>query len=64
MSYFGKFYLDKDKDIVVELDMNDDKLSFMMYVNNHRRDNVINNLANISHMKTSVINDKTFIALF
>lgn len=61
MSYFGKFYLDKDKDIVVELDMNDDKLSFMMYVNNHRRDNVINNLANISHMKTSVINDKTVI---
>jgi len=48
MSYFGKFYLDKEKDIAVLLDMNRSVLSYTMYVRNHKTDNIINNLAAIS----------------
>ena len=44
MSYFGKFYLDKEKDIVVNLDMEDRALSYTILVNNHKSDNLINNL--------------------
>lgn len=61
MGNFGKFYLDKEKDIVVELDMDNDKLSFILYVNNHKRDNVINNLAMISNSNTTSLNGKTVI---
>lgn len=62
MSYFGKFYLDKEKDIVVNLDMNDNILSYTISVNNHQSDNLINNLATISAQKTSVHNGKTVIS--
>ena len=62
MSYFGKFYLDKEKDIVVKLDMNNAVLSYTISVNNHQSDNLINNLAIISAQKTSVHNGKTVIA--
>ncbi len=61
MVYFEKFYLDKDKDIVVELDMNNHDLSYMIYVNNYHSDNLINNLARISHTTTTVFNNKTVI---
>ena len=32
MSYFKTFYLDKEKDIVVHLDMNEDILSYTIFV--------------------------------
>ena len=48
MSYFGKFYLDKEKDIVVNLYMNRSVLSYTIHVRNHKTDNIINNLAHIS----------------
>ena len=32
---FNKFYLDKEKDIVVHLDMNEDILSYTIFVRNH-----------------------------
>ena len=48
MALFGIFYLDKEKDIVVELDMDQDQLSYTIYATNHKSDNLINNLARVS----------------
>lgn len=61
MSYFGKLYLDKEKDIVVHLDMEQSVLSYAIFVNNHKSDNLINNLAAISGQKTVVRDGKTAI---
>ena len=52
MSCFGKFFLDKEKDIVVYLDMDNSVLSYIIMTLNHRSDNLINNLASISGQKT------------
>ena len=52
MSYFGKMYLDKEKDIVVLFDMHKSVLSYTIYANNYKSDNLINNLAIISNQKT------------
>ena len=35
MSYFGKFYLDKEKDIVVSLDMSGAALTYTIMAINH-----------------------------
>ena len=48
MANFGKFYLDKEKDIVVKLDMEQDALQYTLFANNHRTENLIRNLAAIS----------------
>lgn len=61
MSYFGKLYLDKEKDIVVYLDMNQSVLSYTILATNHRSDNLINNLAIISNQKTVIRSGKTVI---
>lgn len=61
MSYFGKFYLDKEKDIVVCLDMNQSVLSYTIFTRNHQSDNLINNLAVVSGQKTEVQDGKTVI---
>ena len=61
MSYFGKFYLDKEKDIVVLLDMNRSVLSYTVKVMNHKTDNIINNLAAISGQTTVIRDDRTVI---
>ena len=56
MSYFGKLYLDKEKDIVVLLDMEKSVLSYTIYAMNHQSDNLINNLALISKQETPLKN--------
>ena len=61
MGYFGKFYLDKDKDIVVTLDMEKEVLSYIIDTLNHKSDNLINNLAIISRQKTVIQDGKTVI---
>lgn len=61
MSYFGRFYLDKEKDMVVLLDMNEGKLSYMIQAMNHRTDNLINNFAAITNQETAVYLGKTVI---
>ena len=61
MSYFGKFYLDKEKDIIVHLDMNGTVLSYTIFVHNHQSDNLIKNLAAISGQKTVVRDGQTAI---
>ena len=62
MSYFGKFYLDKEKDIVVHLDMNRSVLTYTISVLNHKTDNIINNFAAISGQKTVVKDGQTMMA--
>ena len=48
LGYFGKFYLDKEKDMMVRLDMEDTKLRYTILASNHRTDNLIKNFARIS----------------
>ena len=36
MAYFGKFYLDKEKDIIVTLDMHGDDLSYVITSPHHK----------------------------
>ena len=61
MRYFGKLYLDKEKDIVVTLGMDKSVLSYTIHVENHQSDNLINNLAAISGQLTTVRDGKTVI---
>ena len=61
MAYFGKFYLDKEKDIVVYLDMNRDVLSYTLYVRNHKSDNLICNLAAVSEQETMQYGGRTVL---
>lgn len=61
MSYFGKLYLDKEKDIVVDLDMDGRVLSYTISLINHQSENLIHNLAIISGQKTVLQDGKTVI---
>lgn len=61
MSYFGKLYLDKEKDIVVHLYMEDSVLSYKIFTQNYKSDNLINNFAAISGQQTVVEDGKTVI---
>ena len=61
MAYFGQLYLDKEKDIVVRLEMEGRDLFYTIYANNHRTDNLINNFAAIAAQKTVVKDGRTVI---
>lgn len=61
MSYFGKLYLDKEKDIIVSLDMEGTVLSYTIFAMNHQSDNLINNLAIITDQKTVIQDGKKVI---
>ena len=61
MRYFGKLYLDKEKDIVVTLWMDQSLLSYTIHAINHQSDNLINNLAAISGQKTTVQDGRNVI---
>ena len=61
MGYFGKFYLDKEKDIVVLLDMENQQLSYTIFADNHQSDNLINNFARIAGQSTVQRDGKTCI---
>ena len=61
MRYFGKLYLDKEKDIVVTLGMDKTVLSYTIHTTNHQSDNLINNLAAISNQPTTVQDGRTVI---
>ena len=62
MSYFGKFYLDKEKDIVVRLDMEGKALSYTIYTMNHQSDNLIKNLASTAGQETVTRDGRIAIA--
>ena len=61
MRYFGKLYLDKEKDIVVTLWMDQSVLSYTIHAINHKSDNLINNLAAISGQTTTLRDGRTVI---
>ncbi len=61
MSYFGTIYLDKEKDIVIQLDMEQDVLTYTLFTQNYQSNNLINNLAAISGQETVVQDGKTVI---
>ncbi len=54
MGYFGKFYLDKEKDIVVNLFLKHNILSYCLETPNHHTDNLICNLAKILQQPLSL----------
>ena len=47
MANFGKFYLDKEKDIIIELDMTADGLRYVLRTPNHAKGNLIRNFARL-----------------
>ena len=47
MERFGRFYLDKEKDIVVELSMESERLHYLLRTPNHNSGNLITNLAKL-----------------
>lgn len=61
MAYFGQFFLDKEKDIVVQLEQEGQSMSYTIFANHHRTDNLINNFASISGQKTTLLNGRTVI---
>ena len=53
MTYFTGFFLDNEKDIIVDLYRNLDKLFFVLSTPNHSSPNLIRNLARTCHLKVS-----------
>ncbi len=55
MAYFGAFYLDKEKDIIVELDMDpgSEELSYCLRTPHHATGNLITNLARLCKLPLS-----------
>ena len=47
MALFGQFYLDKEKDIIVDLFLEDDVLRYVLRTPNHNSGNLITNLAKL-----------------
>ena len=47
MALFGQFYLDKEKDIIVDLFLEDDGLHYVLRTPNHNSGNLITNLAKL-----------------
>ena len=62
MSFFGRFYLDKEKDIVVDLDMNLDELTYVIHVEHYHKDNLISHLARICKEELKEINGQKIIS--
>ena len=57
MADFGKFYLDKEKDIIIELYMEGGELSYVLRTPNHAKGNLITNLARLCDLPLSVGDD-------
>ena len=53
MPYFGRFYLDKEKDIIVELYREGEELRYMLRTPNHNTGNLITNLARLCGLPLS-----------
>ena len=53
MTAFGHFYLDKEKDIIVELNMEGESLSYVLRTPNHATGNLITNLARLCGLPIS-----------
>ncbi len=53
MNYFGHFYLDKEKDIIVKLFLEGEALHYKIATPNHKTGNLITNLAQIAELPIS-----------
>ena len=53
MTNFGHFYLDKEKDIVVDLSREEDGLHYVLRTPNHHSGNLITNLARLCKLPIS-----------
>ena len=53
MQKFGQFYLDKEKDIIVELYSKDAQLSYILRTPYHKTGNLITNLASLCNLPIS-----------
>ena len=53
MSAFGRFYLDKEKDMIVDLSLQDAHLKYRIRTPNHHSGNLISNLAKLCGLKIS-----------
>ena len=54
MAYKGRFYLDKEKDIIVDLEMQEGELSYVLRTPNHATGNLITNLAKLCALPLSL----------
>ena len=54
MIFFQKFYLDREKDIAVELFLDGERLFYVIRTPNHRTGNLISNLARLCELETSI----------
>ena len=50
MAYFGRFFLDKEKDIIVDLSREGERLFYTLRTPNHRTGNLITNLARLCEL--------------
>jgi hypothetical protein len=57
MREFGHFYLDKEKDLVVELFLEGDELHYVLRTPNHKTGNLIANLASLCNLKLQTGDD-------
>jgi len=53
MAFFGRFYLDKEKDIIVDLDLSGEQLTYVLRTPNHATGNLITNLARLCDLPLS-----------
>ncbi len=53
MERFGKFYLDREKDIVVDLFREEETLYYVLRTPNHHSGNLISNLARLCRLPIS-----------
>ena len=53
MTYFGHFYLDKEKDIIADLFMEGETLSYVLRTPNHKSGNLLTNLARLCDLPLS-----------
>ena len=53
MTYFGHFYLDLEKDMIVELYLEEDRMSYILRTPNHNTGNLITNLAALCDLPLS-----------
>ena len=51
--FFGRFYLDKEKDMIVDLYREGERLSYVLRTPNHHTGNLISNLAKLCALPLS-----------
>ena len=54
MAVFGHFYLDKEKDIIVDINQEGEDLSYVLRTPNHATGNLITNLARLCGLEISL----------